>query len=93
MYYRCTLKSEEQGDVACLHQISKAIIAAFRVRNVLAKMMLDEIFEALKIDEDEMVYTSFGILFYQTAKTRIYSTTGIIQFGCDYQASRTFESG
>jgi hypothetical protein len=56
-------------------------------------MMLDEIFESLKIDEDEMVYTSFGIFFYQTAKTRIYSTTGIIQFGCDYQASRTFESG
>lgn len=92
LYCRCTLKSETQCDVAGLRQISKAIIAAFRVRNVLAKMVLDEIFEALKTDEDEMVkYISYAMFLCLTIKSRISSTTGIIQFGCDYQTYRTFE--
>ena len=48
-------KSEKLGHSIGLRQISKAIISAFRIRNVLAKMMLDEIFEVLKTDQEENV--------------------------------------
>lgn len=61
-------KSEKLGDSIGLRQISKAIIAAFRIRNVLAKMMLDEIFEALKTDEEKNVQDILMWYFYTVFK-------------------------
>lgn len=51
-------------DVSCLHQMSQAIIAAFRTQNALAKMVLDEFFEACEVNENEVVrYSNYYLQF------------------------------
>ena len=56
-----TLKDDENStlDTSYQRQMVRAIIAAFRTRNALAEMMLNEFFEAFKNDEEEMVMANF----------------------------------
>lgn len=44
---------KKADDASCQHQLSKAIIAAFRTQNSLAKMILDEFFEVFQSNENE----------------------------------------
>ena len=86
-----TLKDDENStlDTSYQRQMVRAIIAAFRTRNALAEMMLNEFFEAFKNDEEEMVIANF--FFQCVGKFSLSNLLGFAKLSWRYEIDRNIE--